>query len=486
MQRLKVGLFILLLVFGFILRLYRFDNPIADWHSWRQSDTSSVSREFVKNGFDLLHPTYHDLSNLSGPHLPNPKGYRFVEFPIYNFLQAGLYVAFGNLTIEEWGRILSILSSEIAAVFIFLLIKKYVNIKTAFLGLGFYLFLPFNIYYGRVILPDPMMVASLLAGIYFFDKWLEGKNFSRSMRDPASAGQFSIAVLFTATAILLKPYALFFVLPFIVLAFNQFGIGFIKKRQLWLFALVSILPFILWRIWMSQYPEGIPDSKWLFNGGNIRFTGAFFYWLFADRVSRLILGYFGVALVILGFLRKFDKSMLFFLSFIVSSLLYMVVIAKGNVNHDYYQILIVPSLVIFMALGVDFLLKHGGALFPKPLGYGLILICSVFSFMFGWYFIRDFFNINNPSIVEAGRAADKILPKDARIIAPYGGDTAFLYQTNRSGWPDWTLTVSEMINLGATHLVVANPTEGDQKLKNDFKILKETPRYIIFDIRKGP
>src|SRR3989344_3976594 len=302
-QKLEKFLLFLILFFAFLVRLYRFDNPIADWHSWRQADTSSVSREFIKQGFDILHPKYHDLSILSGAHLPNPQGYRFVEFPLYNTLQAGAYVLFGTLTLEEWGRVISIISSLVAGVFIFLILRKYVSEKAAFFGLGFYLLLPYNIYFGRVILPDPMMVATLLGGIYFFDLWIERKYLVL----------FVLSILFTATAILLKPYVLFFVFPFVVLAFNQFGIGFIKKWQLWLFAFLALLPFVLWRIWMSQYPEGIPDNKWLFNAGNIRFSGAFFYWIFADRIGRLILGYFGVALLVIGFLRKFDKSSLFFL-----------------------------------------------------------------------------------------------------------------------------------------------------------------------------
>src|SRR3989344_2019447 len=108
MRRAKIGLFILLLILGFVLRLYRFDNPIADWHSWRQADTSSVSREFVKNGFDLLHPKYHDLSSQTGGRLPNPQGFRFVEFPIYNLLQGGFFSIFGIFTLEQWGRFVSI------------------------------------------------------------------------------------------------------------------------------------------------------------------------------------------------------------------------------------------------------------------------------------------------------------------------------------------------------------------------------------------
>jgi len=44
------------IVLAFFLRTYRIENPLADWHSWRQADTSSVSRNFLKYGFDLLHP----------------------------------------------------------------------------------------------------------------------------------------------------------------------------------------------------------------------------------------------------------------------------------------------------------------------------------------------------------------------------------------------------------------------------------------------
>ncbi|HVF69497.1 MAG TPA: hypothetical protein VNA13_02935, partial [Xanthomonadales bacterium] len=95
---------ILILTGGFLLRLYRLDSPVADWHSWRQADTSAVSRNFVKNGFDILHPRFDDLSNVPSG-IDNLEGYRFVEFPIYNIKQAFLFKTFGILTLEEWGRI---------------------------------------------------------------------------------------------------------------------------------------------------------------------------------------------------------------------------------------------------------------------------------------------------------------------------------------------------------------------------------------------
>lgn len=482
MVRLRLVLFIVILLIGFAFRLYRFDNPIADWHSWRQADTSSVSREFLKQGFDVTHPKFHDLSTLSGIAKENPKGLRFVEFPIYNLFQAGLFKLSGVFSLEEWGRLITIFSSLLASIFVYLIVRKHGGERAGFFAGAFYTLLPFNIYYGRVILPDPMTVTAYLGGIYFFDLWIERSTAYKVLRIKYLV-LFVLSILFTAAAILLKPFALFFVLPFIVLAFNQFSIGFVKKWQLWVFAFLALLPFALWRIWISQYPEGIPNNSWLFNDGNIRFKGAYFYHLFADKISRLALGYFGVGLVIIGLLRKIDKNTGFLFSFGISSLAFLIVIAKGNVNHDYYQILIIPSLVILMGLGADFLIRESGKLFPKITGYGILLICSVFTFMFGWYFIRDYFNINNPVIIEAGKTADKILPKDAKVIAPYGGDTAFLYQTNRVGWALINVPTSDLSNKGATHLIFANPSPGDLEMAKGYKVIYKAPDYIIYQIK---
>ena len=50
--------YLLALIFlgGFVVRLYKINNPIADWHSWRQADTSAVTRNYVKYGINLFFP----------------------------------------------------------------------------------------------------------------------------------------------------------------------------------------------------------------------------------------------------------------------------------------------------------------------------------------------------------------------------------------------------------------------------------------------
>lgn len=485
---------ILILLGAFIVRLYGFSNPVADWHSWRQADTSAVSRNFVKTGFDVFHPKFDDLSNVPSG-LDNPNGYRFVEFPLYNIAQAGLFTLFPLFSIEASGRLVTILGSLFSIFFLSSLVSKYAGNTAGLFTAFFFAFLPYNIYYGRVILPDPSMVMASLGGIYFFDKWIEESSKFKVQNAKLqfkvkNYSFFFLSLLFTTSAFLIKPYALIFTLPMLYLVWAHFGFTALKKWQLWIFVLLAVVPLIGWRIWIQQYPEGIPGSEWLFNGGNIRFKGAYFYWIFADRIGRLILGYWGLPLLILGILaatkKEFflqQKSLGFFLSFLASSLIYLIVIARGNVQHDYYQILIIPSLVIFLALGAKFLLVDAKEIFLKPVSYLVLTTCIIFMGMFGWYIVRDYFNINNMSIVIAGKAVDTLTPKNAKVLAIYDGDTSFLYQTNRKGWASFQHSLPEMVQLGANYLVLVNPRKEDIGLAQGYTLIKSEKEYLLIKLQ---
>lgn len=464
-------LLVLIFVIGFIVRLYRFDNPVADWHSWRQADTSAVSRIFVEHGFDVLHPRYLDISNIqTGKN--NPEGYRFVEFPIYNVFQASLFEVFGKFTIEEWGRLVSIVSSMFTGLLLFLIIKKHNDTISAFFTTFFYMFLPFSIYYSRTILPDTMMVTATMGGIYFFDLYLDRKKNDRYIL-------LLISTILTSASFLLKPYALFFALPQVYLAYKKYNLKVFLRLDLWIHLLVSVTPLVWWRIFIMQYPEGIPASTWLFNGNGIRFRPAFFRWIFYERITRLISGYFGVILLALGvmMIRKKIRQYLLPLSFITSSLLYICIIATGNVQHDYYQILIMPSVAIFMGLGAVYLWNKG-----INFRIGLFVVATL-SLYFSWNLVKDYFNINNRALVVAGQKADAILPKNAKVIAPYGGDTTFLYYINRQGWPTFQDSVDNLKKLGATNIVIVNPTDQDREgFGKMYMVLASSSEYLILKL----
>ena len=347
------------------------------------------------------------------------------------------------------------------------------------------LFLPFSIYFGRTILPDPSMVASILAGIYFFDKWIEEKSKIKNQK------YFILSIVFTALAFLLKPYALFFAIPMVYLAHKKFGAKFIVNWQLWLFAIISLVPLILWRNWIFQYPQGVPASNWLFNGNGIRFRPAFFRWIFYERITRLILGYLGVIFLAAGvYGLKGMKNWGFFVSFIASSLLYLIVIATGNVQHDYYQILIIPTISIICGIGAGLLFEKFG---KNNLAKTFTVFLIFLSFFIAWFGIskkglgggvRDFFNINDRGMVAAGKKADEILPKDAVVIAPYDGSTSFLYHIGRPGWPVFEKPIEDLIKMGANYLVIANPTQSDFKgFGTMYPVVASSEAYLILKLK---
>ncbi len=471
----------IILILGFLVRLYHFNAPIADWHAWRQVDTSAVSKFFVKDGFDILHPRFYDLSNVPSGVWENPQGYRFVEFPIYNVAQAGLFKLFGVLTIEEWGRLVTIFSSLLSSVFLYLIVKKHLNGFAGLFAAFFFTFIPFNIYFGRTVLPDSSTAAAFLGAIYFFDKWIE-----KDLRFKIYDIRFILTLIFTAASILLKPFAIFFLLPMVYLVYEKYEFSFLKNKKLWIFAILSILPFVLWRIWMLQYPGGIPQSGWLLNGNNIRFKGAFFHWIFAERIGKLILGYWGLPLLILGILLKLSKeSYLFFLSFLVSSLLYVTVIATGNVMHDYYQILIMPSIAIYLALGVSFLWENKTNIY-RPVSIIILFVSIVFMLSFGWFNVRAFYNIDHPELIRLGSQIDKLIPKNAKVVVPTDGDTTALYFMQRRGWSSFEKPLPELIKMGADYLVFINPKKEDFGVGKKYKIISSSADYILFDLHQKP
>lgn len=515
-NRLSLIILVCIIVLGFLFRLYRIDNSIADWHSWRQADTSAVSRNFVKNGFDLLHPRMDNISNVQSG-MDNPEGYFFVEFPIYNATQAGLFTLFDFFTLEEWGRLVSITASLIATIFLSLIVSKHSNQKIGLLAAFFYAFFPYNIYYGRTILPESSMVMAVLGGIYFFDLWIDTKALLQNRHSgkrgmissridsghlPANARLlhvgarmtykkylfFILAILFTLLALLLKPFAIFFVLPMLYLAWKQFGLKLFLTWQLWFFAILTVTPLALWRTWIAQFPEGIPSNLWLLNGNGIRFRPSFFRWILYERLTILISGYFGMVFGIVGLFTVWKlKDWPFFLMFIVSSIVYVSVVATGNVQHDYYQILIMPSVAIVFAIGAYFLslqvIRLNVIKFVFPIGAIVVLICLIGGFYYSWDKVKDYFNIDNESIIVAGKAVQRLTSPDAKVIANYNGDSSFLYQTNRKGWASFQDPLPVMVQKGADYLVLVNPTEDDMVFAKDYKVVEKTKEYVIFDLK---
>ena len=338
---------ILILLLAFILRLYRVDNPVLDWHSFRQADTASVTREYVKHGIDLLRPKYDDLSNIQSGH-DNLAGLRMVEFPILNGLTAVLIKLLPSLDEALIGRLISVGFSLISITALYLLVKDVSGQKIGLWSSLMMAVLPYSIYYSRVILPEPAMLACLLVSLWTFNRWLKSKRWQ----------DYGLSLITLTLGLLLKPYVIFMVPIYLALGITQQGRAFFKNIPIYIYPLLAVTPLLLWRDWITQFPEGIPASDWLLNGNGIRFRPAWFRWIFYERLTKMFLGWTGLLLCLPVLFKPYKKKeVVIYGAWWLGCLTYLSVFASGNVQHDYYQVLIIPILAITLGVGLVRLLN---------------------------------------------------------------------------------------------------------------------------------
>lgn len=490
-NRKELHILLLILVAAFVLRCHRLTTPLADWHSFRQADTASVTREYVKNGVDLLRPRYHDVSNIQSGK-DNPQGWRMVEFPFVNALLATLLRAFPQWDLVVTSRVASILASLGSLIALYAVVRSLSGEKVAQVAATFFAVLPYNIFYSRVILPEPFLVLFAMLTAWMIERsatekkhwvwWLCG------------------AMVSFASALLLKPMAVFFLPLFVGIAWQK---G--ERRWLWWAAAaaglaLSTLPVWWWRRWIQNFPEGIPVSDWLFNSDGIRLRPAWWRWLFFERLYKLVLSV-SIAFLPLGLLGslvstfKKQKSLPVWKklwSWVSSEaalvlggvgfLSYLIIFATGNVRHDYYQVMLVPFLAWLWARGFVWLVESIPAKYRRA-DLLIIAIVCIFAWTRAWDRVKDYFNINNPALMSAGAAVQRHTPADALIIAPQFGDTAFLFQTNRRGWP-LGFEIEDKIAKGAKYYVTTSQDDEANDLMRRFSVLEHTPEYVLIDLTR--
>jgi hypothetical protein len=465
---------LLLCFLAFWLRLKGITSTPTDWHAFRQADTASVTREFVKQGIDLLRPKYQDLSNIQSGK-DNLLGYRMVEFPFVNALTALFLLAIPQLDLVFFSRFVSVIFSLGTTVCLYYLGKRWsgqwVGIAAAFT----FAVLPYARYYSRAILPESPYIFFVTCSICCFQLWLSTRQKKF----------YAITAVSLALAMLLKPFVLFLGPLFFWMALQKYKIKIWKQWDLWVLALLGVAPFWAWRDWIKNYPQGIPASDWLFNSDGIRFRPAWFRWLFFERMTKLILGWTGWILFLAGLVPSKKVDWINYWIWWICMFIYMAVIATGNVRHDYYQVFLLPIICLTVGKGMVAFTHWKWPLkisLPSQVKAGITVFILLLSSRLAWNYIGPYYR-TRPDWEKAGQAADRLLPPNAKVIAPAFGDTAFLFQTNRTGWPIG-FEIDKKIELGAEYYVTTSYDQEAKELEKEYPVIEKTDDYLILKLKK--
>src|SRR3990167_4814947 len=474
----------IILVIAGGLRVYKINNPIADWHSWRQADTAAVGRNFVEGSFDLLRPRYDDFSNVQTGQY-NPEGYRMVEFPLYNATFAALYKAFPAMSLEVYGRLVSVIFSLIIISVIYILLLYETSRTAALYGAMTYAILPFYIYFSRVVLPETTAIGFIFLAIATLYFW------SRSLKRITQSLLYVMAVLFAALALLVKPTTGFYLLVLGIIFLKKYRTRIFVKPWGYILLALAIIPFFAWRLWIQEFPAGVPSYEWLITSvntasgpQNIFMKPAFFRWIFYERILILISGGWAGLFLLLGVIRNTKKSGLILTSFGISALLYLFTFQGGNVQHDYYQTIILPALAIFTGLGIHSLYEAKAVfLHHIPLTV-MIAVIFGFSWIISYSTVKGYYGYSE-QLINTARVIDTITPKDALIVTDSTGDTTLLYNAHRRGMPAVSESLPNLKQRGIDYFVTGNGVIGEkvqEEYKGLFKLIFKNNDVYIFKL----
>ncbi len=479
MKKLDVFILTLIIIVAFIFRLYKISTPLADLHSWRQADTSAVTRNFVKREVDFFHPRYDDLSN-NQTGRENPEGYRFVEFPIYNALVATIYKLFPLFSIEVYGRLVTAVFSLFIILVLYYLGLKESGRTTAIIASFVYAVFPFFVFFSRVILPETTSLSFVFLSIYFL--YL----FSGSKRKVSSVVWFIFSLVFFMFSLLVKPPAIFYSITLLFLFYKKFGLTLIKKPAVYLYFILGIIPLALWRLYIQSYPEGIPPSDWLitmvntYQGlQNIFFRPAFFRWIFFERINNFILGGYLTFFLILGILVNQKKYILS--SILISALAYLFTFQGGNVQHEYYQTYILPAIALFIGVGVSTVIENKKLFFQPFISYSVILALFGLSFFFSFYKVKDYYSYP-PELPQIANIVKTLTNEGDKIVTDRIGDTTLLYLTERKGAPSIYKDPPELKKLGYKYLVTLHADLIKDLKEKKYKVVFENDSFAMFKL----
>ena len=303
--------------------------------------------------------------------------------------------------------------------------------------------------------------------------------------NPSSVILYLGSAVFFAAALLVKPTAVFFALPLAYLFFKSHKWKIVKNISFYLYFFISALPLILWRFYIRQYPEGIPGAEWLITsintGGGLQkifFRPAFFRWIFFERINNLILGGLATVFLIIGTFTKQKKK--FLSTILVASLGYVFVFQGGNVQHEYYQTLILPALAIFLGVGIDTVFQNKKIFLPFISYLGVFIILA-FSWFFSFYNVRNFYNYS-AELIQTANIIKSLTPPDDLIVTDTTGDTTLLYLSGRRGAPAVYKDPLELQKLGYKFITTNNAGMVDQLTENNFELVFQNEKLAIFKL----
>jgi hypothetical protein len=445
----KYSILLAIVLISFLMHYAHFSKELISFHAWRQAYTQTTINNFYEEDFNILHPKINNRGNTDGI-------FR-MEFPLMQWLIAGLYKIFGSHLIIT--RIFIFIIGLFSILGIYkLLLNLLKNDILALIGAWAFNFSPSFFYYTINPHPDNLALCFSIWGLAFFFKWNNDK----------SVKTLVLSSIFLCLGALCKlPFILYYSVPFMYLFLQWLR----KENKTKAIIVNGFVIFGLIIFQLAWYINAIPN--WKGNGivqgllDNKTPASKLFNYLQHNLFStlpELLLNYGSVLFFIAGFFyiiknKAFKKP--FFPIFLVwsfSILAYFLfeinMIARV---HDYYLFPFMPILFILISYGA-FNLLNSNIKFFKYLTIFLLLLLPATAYMrMHTRWNPDSPGFNKDLLVYKDELRKAVPKNELCIVGNDESNSIFFYYIDKKGWSfDCNFlpadSLAKMIQKGAKYL----------------------------------
>jgi 4-amino-4-deoxy-L-arabinose transferase-like glycosyltransferase len=402
------------LTVGIGIRLVQISQPFVDRWSSRQADVAMIARNFHRHGFNLLYPQIDWAGSWPG--------YVGTEFPLVPFLASLVYLIWGE---AEWiGRSISVVFFAASVPFLYLLVRKVWNPRSAFFAVIAYTLAPLGIFASRSFMPDMASLALSIAALYLFAEWLDRE---------AHAGLFAASCAALSLAILVKLPTVIIGVPLAYLAVRARGAGFWRTPALWVWAAVALGFPLAW--YLHAHAVSVAHAPHhMFGEGGLKIVDPGSYAGIA--VSSIIPGL--TPLVTLGMLIGLllpgrSRFAGVFGWWCVAIAAFTILAGRGASWHAWYQLPLVPVAAALAGRVGDVAWGRLAGAGRQRLGLVLGGVSLATVAALATFYVAPLYKPWANPLRDAGRELDRIAPAKALAVFTEWDPTT-VYYSDRKGW----------------------------------------------------
>jgi Dolichyl-phosphate-mannose-protein mannosyltransferase len=335
--RLRLWMVGAILLVGFLARALTFASPLLDFHSWRQADTAAISRNFLRDGYSILHPRVDHIG-------PGGSSLAVTGLELHAWLTAVVSSPGGELE-PAIGRLLSAVYFVGSAALLWSLCRRRYGRVAAFAGLMLYSFgLPLMLYFERAFMNESLLVLLSFLALHEAQRYVhEGRR--RAL--PLLVASCCLVAAIKPTFLLIGP-------AIAGIFWERWRWRSFLRAELYLLAAATLGAGWAWYTWIttSAGPGGVNFglSDKLVDWA-VLLSPSYPYSI-GRRLLKDILGPLGVAACVVGLVSAARQQRRMEIFGLAAFGLYLCVVVVGNAVHNYYQLAVVPVAAPVMALGL--------------------------------------------------------------------------------------------------------------------------------------